>query len=264
MPMELTNFLLSLWMFLLPVPANAATALTATQTSIVYGSDDCYAFNPTTRYVVNSEIQLNATVESAVDEGLYFSLIGTGAVSTGGFGNNNVTWDVRSGATSGGYATVFGSSNDTASNGLALSATRQCIKWRSAAIDTDLLQRMEIIGFGSTATNGTGYASGGASSCVCFRIDVTVANTNLIAVTKLGATETTTDTGVIEVLDTMNSFEIVATSTSVTFFINGAAVATHTTNIPTAIVFPVFSTRSKAAGSRGTQLDWVQYARPRS
>ncbi len=260
---ELLATFLSLWSILVP-PANAATALTSTQTSIVYGSDDCYAFDPDNRYVLTSDITFPVSAANDQLFGLQAATSGTGTVITGAFNNSNSTIQADSGATSGGYATILSQTNGTTLNGLAFGASRQCLKWQSTPTNASLVQRMEIIGFGSTAVNGTGYATGGASSCICFRIDVTTTNTNLIAVTKNGASETVTDTGVIQVLDTMQTFEIIGTSTSVSFFINGAAVATHVANIPTAVVTPIWSNRTKENVSKGTQVDWMKYSRPRS
>lgn len=262
MAMNLMNLLMSLFAMLAP-PAHAATALTATQVSIVYGSDNCYSTSdPNTNFVVNW--QMPGSDVTLYDETFFtFQVSGTGAGSTGTFNNGDIDKEVHTGNTSGGYGTIYSSDNNTLLNGTAIDTSRQCLKWRSAPIDTDLLQRMEIIGFGSTATNSTAYATGGAASCVCFRVDVTTTNAAVSAVTKNGASETVTSTGYTEVLDTKATYEIVATSTSVTFFVNGAAIGTHTTNIPAGAMTPLWSIRNKTNAGRGVQLDWVQYSRPR-
>ncbi len=262
--MDIATFFLSLWLALVP-SAQAATALTATQTSIVYGSDDCYAFDPDSRYVITSDLpHTTGYIGTTPINSFQSGVSGSGSVVIGTSNNNNSTITAGTGATSGGYAVIFSGSNDTALDGLAFGTSRQCLKWRSAPTNTSLVQRMEIIGFGSSGVNGTGYATGGASSCVCFRIDVTTTNTNIFAVTKNAAVETATDTGILQTLDGMNVFEIIGTSTSVTFFIDGAAVATHATNIPTAVVSPLWTSRTKENVAKGTQLDWVKYSRPRS
>jgi len=265
--MDLSSLILGLWFALVPTQAQAATALTATQLSIVYGSDDCYRTDPDNRYVLGgatgtTEMTYLTTTEDSF--GLLATVSGSGGFTVGAFSNNNSTFDIGTGATSGGYASLVATANNTASSTLAFGTSRQCLKWRSAPINASLVQRMEIIGFGSSVVNGTGYATGGASSCICFRIDVTVANSNLFAVTKNGASETATDTGVIQVLDTMQTFEIIGTSTSVSFYINGAPVATNTANITATALAPIFSSRTKENASKGTQIDWMQFSRPRS
>ncbi len=259
----LLTTLLSLWSLLVP-PANAATALTSTQTSIVYGSDDCYAFDPDNRYVLTSDITFPVSAANDQLFGLQAATSGTGTVINGPFNNNNSTIQADSGATSGGYATITAQNNSTGIDGLAFGTARHCLKWRSSATSGSLVQRMEILGFGNSIINGTNYAAAGTSACVCFRIDVTTTNETLKAVAKNGASETVIDTGITQVLDTPITFEIVGTSTSATFFINGAAVATIGTNIPTAVLTPIFSSRTKENVAKATQVDWWKYSRPRS
>jgi hypothetical protein len=208
---------------------------------------------------------LNVLVAELSTQGLATGTSGTGTITYASFVNTNSGFDLHTGTTSGGYTTLYAQSNDTAQRTLALSTVPTKLKWRSAPVDTNLVQRMELLGLGSSVVNGTGYATGGGSSFVGFRIDVTAANTNLFAVTKNAAVgETATDTGILQVLDAMNTFEIIATSTSVQFWIDGVLKATHTTNIPTAAIGPIWSSRNKENVAKGTQVEWVKYSGPRS
>lgn len=208
---------------------------------------------------------LNVPEASLPAQGIGQGVSGTGNITEGIFSNKNSGFDIHTGTTSGGYAVLFGQSNDTAFRVLSLSTVQTKLKWSSAPINVNLVQRMELLGLGSSIVNGTGYATGGASSFVGFRIDVTAANTNLFAVTKNAAVgETATDTGVLQVLDVMNTFEIIATATSVQFWIDGVLKATHATNIPTAAIGPLWSSRNKENVAKGTQLEWVKYSGPRS
>jgi len=204
-----------------------------------------------------------STLANLIPLGLYGIISGSGALNTASFVNTNSGIDIHSGATSGGYAGLYGARNDTAHRTTALSTVPTKVKWQSAPIDTNLVQRMELLGLGNSLVNGTNYAAAGASLFVGFRIDVAGSNETLKAVTKNGASETVTDTGVTQVLDVMNLFEIIASSSQVKFYIDGNLVATHTTNIPTGALGPLWSSRTKENAAKGTQLEWVKFSGPR-
>jgi len=89
------------------------------------------------------------------------------------------------------------------------------------------------------------------------------ANANWQAITYNSSVGTTTDTGVAAVADgSYNTFCVRANGTaSVEFLINGAVVATHTTNIPSSFVTP-YATIAKSAGatSRVLRLDYIRFS----
>ena len=70
-----------------------------------------------------------------------------------------------------------------------------------------------------------------------FKLD-TASSANWKAVTRSGGSETSTDTGVANG-GTVRRFTIYATSSKVRFYIDGVLKATHTTNIDTALMYPV-------------------------
>ena len=88
-------------------------------------------------------------------------------------------------------------------------------------------------------------------------------NANWQAITYNASVGTTTDTGIAAVADgTYQTFCVRANGTSsVQFLINGAIVATHTTNIPSSTVCP-YVTIAKSAGttSRTIRLDYIRFS----
>ena len=88
-------------------------------------------------------------------------------------------------------------------------------------------------------------------------------NANWQAITYNASVGTTTDTGIAAVADgTYQTFCVRANGTSsVQFLINGAIVATHTTNIPSSTVTP-YVTIAKSAGttSRTIRLDYIRFS----
>lgn len=205
-------------------------------------------------------------ISAITTHGLGSSLSGTGALTVASFSNTESVFDLSSGGTSGGYATLWLSTNAAANRIVALSAIPTRMKWRASTGfgASTLVQRMELMGLGSSVVNGTAYAAAGANSFVGFRIDVTSANTALIAVTKTGASETTTTTSVTEVINTRHTFEIIATSTQILYYIDGVLEATHTTNIPTAAIGPIISIRNKENAVKAVSVDWMKFSGPRA
>jgi hypothetical protein len=208
----------------------------------------------------------NFPIASLADFGLSSVLSGTGNISTPFANLGDSSMVVSSGATSGGYATLSCIRNDTTLRLKALSSDATYFKWQSSPTSGTLLQRMMLMGFGSTAINSTNYATAGANSFVGFRVDVTTTNTALIALTKDGAgasNETTTTCSVTEVLNTRHIFEIIATDTQVLFYIDGVLEATHTTNIPTATLVPFWSSRTKENVAKAIDVNWAKFSGPR-
>lgn len=205
-------------------------------------------------------------VASLGANGFASGLSGTGAMTIPSFNNTNSGMNPLSGVTNGGYATLYRINNGTAARAVALGGVTQLLKWRAAPTGATSVQRMELMGYGSSVINGTNYAQAGGNSFIGFRIDVTVANTALICVTKDGAgsgNETTTTTSVTEVTDTFHTFEIIANTTTILYYIDGALVATHTTNIPTTLLIPIFSIRTKENVNKGLHVDWAKFMGPR-
>lgn len=188
-----------------------------------------------------------------------FISLGTGSTSNRIYQNDNSGIDIHTTAAFPRYQTLAIQRNDGALRAKALSATPMKMKWRSAPINTSLIQRMEVIGFGTSPVIGSGYTATGAFSCVCFRVDVTTTNVPISAVTKHGPSETVTVTGVTEILDQDESFEIIATNSRVEFYINGSLVATHTTKIPTAALVPIWGVVNREAASKGISVERVQF-----
>jgi hypothetical protein len=189
-----------------------------------------------------------------------FISLGTGATSNRIYQNDNSGIDIHTTAAFPRYQTLAIQRNDGALRTKALSATPMKLKWRSAPINSSVVQRMEVIGFGSSAVMGPGYATTGSHACVCFRVDVTTTNVPLSAVTKDGASsETVTKTDLLEVLDQDEIFEIIATNSRVEFYINGSLVATHTTKLPTAGLVPIWGVYNREAKSKGVSVEWVRF-----
>ena len=106
-----------------------------------------------------------------------------------------------------------------------------------------ILRWRSCVGVDTLSTSGERYALrngfidsglGESANGIFFRYDSQVNGGRWEAVTRSAATETATDTGVSPSAGTYQLFDIVvnAAGTSVEFKINGAAVATNTTNIP--------------------------------
>lgn len=83
---------------------------------------------------------------------------------------------------------------------------------------------------------------------------------NWLAVTRQADTETSTDTGVAQ-STSFKTFEILTNSdaTSITFYIDGALEATHSTNIPTAAVYFGINVVTADSTARGLDCDYFYY-----
>lgn len=116
----------------------------------------------------------------------------------------------------------------------ALTSSIRIFNARVATATTGTTNKLVIIGLANDVGNIMNAA--GAGRGVFFRVDAGGSGVNIFAVTKNGAaTETTTDTGIADSA-TFREFEIRATSSSIEYYIDGALVATHTTNIPTVAI----------------------------
>jgi hypothetical protein len=75
------------------------------------------------------------------------------------------------------------------------------------------------------------------------------------------ATQTFYDLGETLYLNGPNhAYQIVASATEVTFYVNGIVVATHTTNIPSAPLNVLFTSSDGGAGTTPIDLDYVSFA----
>jgi hypothetical protein len=102
-----------------------------------------------------------------------------------------------------------------------------------------------------------------AADRICFQVDDD--NASILCKTESGGTETSTDSGVDLVDDTyiVLGFAVNGVS-SVTFYVNGAAVATHSTNIPaTELAVAAMSLSGNNTGTRVTTLDYLFCAETR-
>ncbi len=231
-----------------------ATAFLASAASVAFADD--YTTDYENVYSIATDFTFPYT--SLADFG--FISLGTGATSNRIYQNENSGIDLHTTVAFPRYQTLAIQRNDGALRTKALSATPMKLKWRSAPINSSLVQRMEVLGFGSSVVIGPGYATTGAFSCVCFRVDVTTTNVSISAVTKNGvSSETVTNTGTTEVLDQDESFEIIATNSRVEFYINGSLVATHTTKIPTAVVAPIWGVSNREPANKGVSVERVQF-----
>lgn len=96
-----------------------------------------------------------------------------------------------------------------------------------------------------------------AADRIVFQVDD--GDASILCKTESGGTETSTDSGVDMVDDTYIVLSIaVENANTVRFFINGAVVATHTTNIPTTeMTVAAMSLSGDNLGTRATTLDYI-------
>jgi len=103
-----------------------------------------------------------------------------------------------------------------------------------------------------------------AADRIVFQVDD--GNASILCKTEKDGTETSTDSGVDLADDTyaVLSFRVDGAG-SVTFYVNGRAVATHTTNIPNDenLTVAAMSLSGSASGTRATTLDYLIAAQTR-
>ncbi len=103
-----------------------------------------------------------------------------------------------------------------------------------------------------------------ATDRIVFQVDD--GNASILCKTEKNGTETSTDSGVDLADDTyaVLSFNVASTG-SVTFFVNGRKVAQHTTNIPDDenLALAAMSLSGSASGTRATTLDYIIGAQTR-
>jgi hypothetical protein len=88
-----------------------------------------------------------------------------------------------------------------------------------------------------------------------------VGATHVACRTVSGGTVTETEVDIGQWVRRPAVYEIVAKPTEAKFYVNGALVCTHTTNIPTTLLNIYFSTSDGGAGNVPVQIDWVSFER---
>lgn len=82
-------------------------------------------------------------------------------------------------------------------------------------------------------------------------------DTNMFCVTRASGVETRTDSG-IAVSTSFTTFLTIDNITSVLFYINGALVCTHSTNLPAAFINPGLHIINSAAAAKTIDIDYFQ------
>ena len=191
---------------------------------------------------------------------------GTGNTTGVGFENDDGAINLNTGTTgSGEYRQLSGVNNSATARSLVLSATPQRLRILLLTSGA-LTQKTVVVGLGDSTTINTAYQAAGAADAVIFRIVAAGAAVNWFAVTKNGASETTTDTGVIDVLDTQRmTFEIIATTTQIQYGICTTAsciptvLATHTTNIPNDALILIAGLMTANVSNKILTVHWLKY-----
>lgn len=135
--------------------------------------------------------------------------------------------------------------------------------WFAARVKNSKVDQSDMF-FGLTqnfATNPEAVLT--ASNRIGFQIDD--GGASVLCKTEASDTETSTDSGADMVNDTYVNLALKVSGTSaVEFFVNGALVATHSTNIPTTELAPAaFSLSGDNLGTRVTTLDYILAAATR-
>lgn len=129
------------------------------------------------------------------------------------------------------------------------------------ALNAGLTNKDEFVGYAGTKILSSLIAAGTGKGCF-FRISAAGSAANIFAVTKngAGASETVTDLGITEYESMQKRFGIVATLTSVKFYIDDVLVATHTTNIPdgTNDLSFIVGLRTTAANNVNMAIDYIE------
>ena len=210
------------------------------------------AFTPTTTSELFEEFACGGTASGSI--GLYgwiFEKDGAGYVGlASGLANTIGVLYLAVGATANKGAKI--SMTDYATGGFALilgtqaNLTYICCHKNGQAANAAFTQR---VGLTTCETNAEPVRG------IYFRASGTG---NWYAVTRSAATETATDTGVAQAT-TFKEFKIVINSAgnSVAFYIDGNLVATHTTNLPSAGLTPVFQIDNTDTTDRYITIDYA-------
>lgn len=221
----------------------------------IIASADDYSTDYSSKYWIASDMVWPPA------SGLDFGFSSTGSGIWGNcFGFDSGCQTIYSGATSGFYKFVFAAINGGSQRTLALSATPMKVAMKVGPPSaTALDQKFQLWGFTNSTALTTQFASGGAGSGAFFRIDAAGSAAVIEAVTKNGASETVTSTGITDTAGVEPVYEVIATSSQVDFIVNGTTVATHTTNITPSAIGPGFGIRTKVAAMRAFRIDWFKF-----
>jgi hypothetical protein len=187
---------------------------------------------------------------------------GTGSLFRVGFSYvNNSTknvgvWEGQSGTTSSGRVMVY-SGNDA----LAMQTeTVLSIRGGFSNLNDGTDDAEYWFGFGRDMFNNAN--SPDDVNCCLFHYDqLTYGNHNYRAVSGNATSQERTDTGIAATANKFELFEVRfnSTATVVTFYINGALVATHSTHLPNfAFGFGAKMIKRSGTNSRSIMLDWVR------
>jgi len=121
------------------------------------------------------------------------------------------------------------------------------------------IQRLNTIDADTTCRVGYGNATNTDPPNNGIYFEKLTGDTNWFCVTRASATQTRTDSGV-PIVAAMTKLEIVIDGETVTFFINGNLVATHTTNAPigTIQLSPFYQIVNAVAASKTLDIDYFQ------
>lgn len=145
------------------------------------------------------------------------------------------------GNTAGGFDTIAYPNFTLGSGNMLVFETR----WKCDATYTSL---EPSIGFADNRSNGSG-----AGNQIVFMSNTTV----WLVQTVSAGVVTTTNTGVAFSPTTWQKLKIVATATSVKFYIDDILVATHTTNIPTTAAMGICATLYRVTSGATCLFDYV-------
>lgn len=164
--------------------------------------------------------------------------------------------EIKPGTTSTGYYGLF-TSNDA------------FIKGQAKFVFEARLCPLDLSGGGEIYRVHAGFSRGqfastnpNAEHCACFSYDPdTYGDDNWRVVTAVGGVATTTDTSVAATADVLQTLrvEMNAAGTEVAFSIDGTAVATHTTNLPTTRMGPMVKiVKLSGTTDRPLCVDWTR------
>lgn len=252
-------------------PADSVKLATAvTSGSAVTSTSDVRVFNPA---VFEDSYPINPTLSRSVRFSDMFELTAT-VPDPLGFGHNTSgsgSWSQQNylcGAVELSTGTTINSLSylwsGNVSGTFTISANEARLSCYCNMAQVGTTQRVVIVGWGDT--NPGALVATNTAKGVFFRAQAAGAGVNIFCVTKNGASgsglETTTDTGISANGPEYHLFEIIATSTSVKFYIDGNLVATHTTNIPTTGIGVRVGLATTDTSNKSIRVDWLRESLP--
>lgn len=185
---------------------------------------------------------------------------GTGTVVA--TANENGHFALQSGTTANSDASylLYGSSSQVFTTGL--SAVEAAVAFGISPGVTGTTQKVWVCGLTTSSDPGELVAANATNSGAYFRVEAAGSTVNIFCVTKNSGTETTTNTAIADG-NTQRAYELVATSSSVKFSINGVVLGTHTTNLPASTgMFVMCGISTLDTNNKRSDLDWIRYQIP--